>query len=138
MGFLESLVRALTAPLGPLKFGAYSHEPEVLEESESVRLGPERVAELGYFNLSQGWWARRYFMAWPSYGHQLSLDDYEDAVKIMGQHDNSTKWSALAEYLVKAGMGTISPASLAADWRKWRIARSAPVWVDDEAQSGDP
>jgi hypothetical protein len=138
MGFLESLVDARAAPLGPLKFGPYSDQPEALDDSEVARLGPERVAELGYFKLSQGWWARRYFMAWPSYGHRLTLDDYEDAVRIMAQDDNSTKWSVLAEYLAKAGLGTISPASLAADWRKWRVIRPAPGWVDDERPSHVP
>jgi len=138
MGFLESLVDARAAPLGPLKFGPYSDQPEVLDDGEVVRLGPERVAELGYFKLSQGWWARRYIMAWPSYGHQLTLDDYEDAVRVMAQDDNSTKWSVLAEYLVKAGLGTISPASLAADWRKWRVIRPVSGWVDDELQSQVP
>jgi hypothetical protein len=62
----------------------------------------------------------RFTRRWPQYGCRLEPADYDAVAEIFAKKDNSSKWSHLARYVHKAGMGKISPDSLAADWRRAR------------------
>lgn len=136
LGFLDALAWARWQPIGPLRFKSDGHIDELAPEL-AAKLGPEEIAQQGYRSFTQGWWARR---AFPSYIHGAALtdEDWEDAVRVMAQDDTSEKWPILVAYIAKGGMGSISPNSLAADWRKHRYETFDPDVPPGEQLKGHP
>jgi len=92
--------------------------PLVLPKLEAATMSPSEMEARGYHVYSPGWWARR-DMGFHQFDG-LTLEDYDEAVKVMARADHAKKWTELARYIAKAGMGTVAPASLAADWPKFR------------------
>jgi len=126
--FLQCLHDATERPRRPVRFDRYGGA-EMLSAEQVATMSPSEIEARGYSDPSPGWWVRRDIGFHQFDG--LTLDDYDEAVKIMAKAENARKWKELARYIAKAGMGNVAPASLAADWRKFR-AGSPPFHSEDE------